>query len=164
MELFIVRHGIAQDSQDLPDAQRALTEEGRRKTRLVARGLKAVDCRPQRVISSPLPRAEQTAQIMAELLCPEAPLETSDLLKPGADVETLISRLTSLDESSVMLVGHMPDVAVLACMLLTKQGFFDIVFKKAGVCCVTFEGPVAAGTGSLQWLMQPAQMQVLAKR
>ena len=169
MELFIVRHGIAQEREEFPslcDEERALTDEGRTKTRQVARALKKLGCRPERIGTSPLRRADETARIIAKVICPEAEMEACDFLKPGGDPREAIRWLRNLDDPrpvGVMIVGHMPDVAELAGVLLVSRAEINIVFKKAGVCCISFEGQPAAGAGVLEWLMQPAQMQSLAE-
>ena len=64
----------------------------------------------------------------------------------------------------MMAVGHMPDLAVLASVLLAKGSCLDIVFKKSGVCCISFDGPTKASAGRLDWLMQPKHLRALAKR
>ena len=162
MELFIVRHGIAEEkSPGQSDDERRLTAEGRRETRFVARALRRLDCRPQVIFSSPLPRAHETAVILAKLLCPDEAVETSDFLTPMADSAACIRWLHTLKQDSVMLVGHMPNLGGLVCKLLARDALFDIVFKKAGCGCIVFEGPPAASRGRLQWLIQPDQLRAL---
>jgi len=166
MELFIVRHGIAEEREETAgrtDEERALTEEGRRRTRTIARALKKIGCQPERVGTSPLVRADETARIIAKVICPEATVEACDFLKPGGDAREAVRWLRTLEEQSVMIVGHMPDVAELAGVLLVNRGEFNMVFKKAGVCCIGFEKSPAGGAGVLEWLMQPAQLQAMAQ-
>ena len=112
--------------------------------------------------TSPLPRAEETARIMAEVLCPDVPFEKCEFLRIGASAESVVGWLKGLREDSVMIVGHMPGVAEIASSLLTKRPGLDIVFKKAAVCCISFEGAPASGSGRLEWLLQPAQLSALA--
>jgi phosphohistidine phosphatase len=164
MELYIVRHGIAQEQGEggPADAERALTPDGRRKARRAAKGLKALGCRPGRLATSPLLRAEQTARIMAQVLCPDAPFEECEFLRPGVTPDAVARWLKGLREGSVMIVGHMPDVAEVASGLLTKGAGLDIAFKKAAVCCISFDAAPDMGTGRLEWLLQPAQLSALA--
>ena len=168
MELFIVRHGIAQDRDDPSvrcDAERVLTPEGVKRTRQAALGLKALGCRPQRIATSPLPRAEQTARTMAEVLCPDIPVDVCEFLAltNGGEQESL-AWLRGVKEGSVMLVGHMPDVADLASSLVSDGPAIDIVFKKAAVCCISFDGTPRKAAGRLEWLLQPAQLRAIGER
>ena len=166
MDLFIVRHGIAQE-RDAPgvrrDADRTLTDEGRRRTAIAARGLRALGCAPDVIGTSPLPRAEETARIMAEVLSPDVVVEVCDFLAPGGDINDLVTWLRAADAESAMIVGHMPDVAETVVALLTKRGDVDVQFKKAGTCCLRFGGTPARGQACLMWLIQPKQLRALAE-
>jgi phosphohistidine phosphatase len=161
MELYIVRHGIAEDLGDgeaRTDAERALTEKGHRRTRQVAQGLAALGIEPERIATSPLRRAEQTAAIVAEVLCPGHEPEPCDLLCPGATAADVVAWLAEETPRSAMIVGHMPDMAVIASQFLSGGDGVDVTFKKAGACCIEFDGGPCEGAGSLVWLMQPRQI------
>src|SRR5262249_37218201 len=97
MELYIVRHGIAVDREDPkcpPDPERFLTEEGRDKTRQVAKGMAEVASVPDLILSSPYLRAFQTAEIFAdELEYAKHKIRKSDLLLPGAEPLQLFREL-----------------------------------------------------------------------
>ncbi len=164
MELYIVRHGIAEPRGEDPDAERALTPKGAARMARVARGLRALKCRPGRVLTSPLRRAEQTARILAEALCPDAPLVMCQQLAPGASVSQMVSELAAVAEESVMVVGHSPDLSRLAARLLCTRGKAETVLKKGAACCLTFEGAAAPGAGRLEWLLQPAQLRALGRK
>jgi len=165
MIVYIVRHGIAQEPHQQgvrSDAERSLTKEGRERTREVARGLRALDCKPDRVASSPHRRAEETARIMAEVLNADATVELCDFLTPERDPGDAVAWLQKLSEESIMVVGHMPDVNILASVLLAGRADIEIEFKKAAVCCIRFEDRTRAGAGALEWLLQPGQLRALA--
>ena len=167
MELYIVRHGDAGQAMRVrrrADAERELTREGRQETAELAQALWALGCSPERIGTSPLVRARQTAEILADLLDAEQELESCEFLAPGSDAEALIRWLSEVRADSVMIVGHMPDLAHLASAMLAPKASLDIVFKKSGVCCISFDGIPAAGEGRLEWLMQPKQLRGLAKR
>ena len=117
-----------------------------------------------RIGTSPLVRARQTAEILADVLDAEKELESCEFLSPGSDVEALIRWLRDVRADSVMIVGHMPDLAHLASAMLAPKASLDIAFKKSGVCCVSFDGMPAAGAGRLEWLLQPKQLRGLDKR
>ncbi len=114
MELYIVRHGEAGQAmlvRGRADDARELTREGRKETAEVAKALRALGCSPERIGTSPLPRARQTAEILAEALDAEKELESCKFLSPGSDAEALIRWLRDARADSVMIVGHMPDLA-----------------------------------------------------
>jgi len=165
MELYIVRHGPAEECGEGPDAERALTPKGAARMGQVARGLRALECRPGRVLTSPLRRAEQTARILAEALCPDAPFEMCEQLAPGASAAQLVAELAGAAEECVMMVGHNPDLPALAARLLCNRCKADVHFRKGAVCCLSFDAAPAFGAGRLEWHLQPAQLRALgAKR
>jgi len=166
VQLYIVRHGIAQPRGAAGvscDAERALTPKGRRRTRLAAEGLTALGCRPERIGTSPLRRCEETAVIIADVVCPEAPVEVCEFLAPGAVVEDVLDWMGRFVHDSMMIVGHMPDVAEIASGLLSAGTGLDMVFKKAGACSIWFDGEAARQVGRLEWLLQPRHLCALAK-
>ena len=167
MELFIVRHGIAQDRDDptvRSDGERELTREGRDKTALAAEGLKRMGCRPELIAASPLVRAQQTAEVIAEVLCPEVAVQTCEGLGPGGGTGEIIEWLRPLAENSVMLVGHMPNVAETTGVLLAGRASVEMVFKKAATCCILFDGAPEAGRGVLKWLLQQRELRARAEK
>ena len=166
MELFIVRHGIAQARGTAglrSDAERSLTPKGRQRARQAAEGLRAMGCRPGRIGTSPLPRAEQTARIIGEALGCGAAVEVCQFLAPGANADDVTPWLGQ-DDVDAMIVGHMPDVADIASELLSGGGRLSIVFKKSAACCIAFDGRPAAGEGRLEWLIQPRQLRSLPEK
>jgi len=165
MQLYLVRHGVAQERTDedaRPDSERHLTPRGRQRTARVAEGLAALGCSPDRIATSPLCRCDETARILAKALCGDASYEVCAFLAPGAEAAELVAWLRQCEGDSVMVVGHMPDVAEIASDLLATGGGVRITFKKAAVCCIVFDGPPGEGAGRLQWLLQPRQFRALA--
>src|SRR5262249_59652483 len=100
-ELYILRHGIAVEhgTPGIPDDERPLTPEGRRRMRQIARGLRRLDLRPDRIVTSPLPRASATAEIVAGVLEPEQGLETADVLRAGSDARAIRDLLSPRADS-----------------------------------------------------------------
>lgn len=164
MQLYLVRHGIALDvGQEgvTRDGDRPLSKEGIRKTQEVGRGLAALGVHPDRIVSSPLVRAEQTARILAaELALPGDP-EPCDLLQPGESPADFTAWLAKQKVDSLLAVGHLPDVAELTSHLIAGTPNANVLFKKAAACCIHFEESPARGTGCLEWLMQPGQIRHL---
>jgi phosphohistidine phosphatase len=166
MDLYLVRHGIAVERGTegvRTDADRMLSEEGQARTGAVARGLSAMGCAPGRIASSPLVRAWQTAEIMARDLDTTAEPEVLHALAIGSEPEAVVDWLAHQDDESIMLVGHMPDMAELASLLLAGDAPAEVRFKKAAVACFSFVERVKAGHGCLEWLLQPRQLRMLGK-
>jgi phosphohistidine phosphatase len=165
MELIVVRHGIAVELGTAGvrrDGDRMLSKEGQRKTRLAAEGLAALGIRPDLIATSPLVRAVETARILANALGVRRPLETSDVLAPGWSPEETIAWLRERSESSLMLVGHMPDVADLAATLASGSQEMGLEFKKACVCGLTCPPPVRKGGAALRYHLPPSVLRRLA--
>ena len=115
MIVYLLRHGIAMDLGERGvtcDEDRMLSAEGVRKTGRALRGLAALECNPQTIFSSPLVRAVETAELAAAAL--DCPVAFTDLLVPEADPHRTIAWLGTLSQDSLMLVGHMPQLAALA--------------------------------------------------
>ncbi len=115
MRLYVMRHGPAEDhAASGRDFDRALTASGRDRVRDVAKALSADDEQPHAVVSSPLVRALQTAEIVANVAKVEGAIETRRELAPGGDAMALVRQLVSAGTKRVMLVGHEPDLGELA--------------------------------------------------
>ncbi len=163
MVVYFVRHGIAEEGASMDDDLRRLSEDGRARTVQVGRGLRAIGCEPELMACSPLARAEETAEILADQLRVSLPPSPLPCLRPGGNFAEFMSWLEQLDVGSVMVVGHMPDIAEFAQRCMTGRILFSMTFKKAAACCVEFEEEPAAGRGRLEWLMQPGQLRQLAR-
>ena len=160
MELYIVRHGIAEDigqGDACTDAERALTRKGRARARLVAEALGRLGCRPDCIATSPLRRARQTADILAAALCHGLEPQECGFLAPGADAAKLLHWLGHAGFGALMVVGHMPDLALMASELIAGDGWAAIEFRKGGACRIDFEDKAAKAAGRLIWLIQPRQ-------
>ncbi len=161
MELYVIRHGIAENSavRGGDDRARALTKNGREKVRAVAAFLKKQGACPALFLSSPITRALETAEILREG-CPGAK-ETviTDLLKPGGSYDPLIDFLNGLDVESVAVVGHEPFLSGFVSYCLSRSKMPFVRMKKAGVAAITCVGPLEPGACELMWLLGPAQMQ-----
>jgi len=163
MLVYFVRHGIAVDGASMEDDLRPLPPEGRERAAQIGRGLRQAGCAPDLVATSPLVRAAETAEILAgELHVPSAPVSLP-CLRPGGNFAEFMIWLEALASESVLLVGHLPDIAEFAQRCLTGRIQFSMTFKKAAVCCVEFEEEPAAGRGRLEWLIQPGQLRRLAR-
>lgn len=161
MNLYLVRHGIAVDlgMPECPtEAERFLTEEGVRKTRLAAQGLRALNIVPDALFSSPFTRAHQTAKIMAEVLGYKGRITVTDSLLPEAPPDDFLTEIRRLKKNDIMCFGHAPSIDDLLSFAL-GVGHFLTKLKKAGVAGLHIEPPFER-PGTLLFLLTP---QVLAK-
>ena len=152
--LYFVRHGKAgHHSMAADDDERALTDAGVDALRGAAPIWRRLNLRPDIVISSPLPRALQTAElVMSGLGMPDQPI-VDDRLRPGASWVNLARAMAAhADARRVMFVGHEPDLSS-AVSLLT--GAASVRMRKGGVACVEFPGVPEPGAGELAWLLDP---------
>jgi phosphohistidine phosphatase len=139
MELFLIRHGIAGDRDPVKypdDEKRPLTEKGRSKTQEVAQSLANIGLRFDLMLTSPLLRAHQTAEILQKIgLCDR--LEEFTALAPDGDIQVWINwwleSRYNRDNSSIALVGHQPDLGNWAEMLVWGSPKEKLVVKIAGV-------------------------------
>lgn len=157
--LYLMRHGIAEEpSRGVADAERALTDEGVRKTTRVAEGLRALAVRPDAILSSPLRRAQETARIAGRILAPDCEIELTPLLAGGTAPEVVVTGLRPPKRAShILLVGHQPDLGELASYLLTGAAHrAPLPFKKAGVAAIEIDGLPPRSSGLLHWFAPPA--------
>lgn len=163
MELYIVRHGIAAERGGAqPDAERPLTPEGIAKMEESAKGLATLVDTVNLIASSPLRRARETAQIVADALGFKGAIEISELLLPSADpAETLrwISRKKNVERAVV--AGHEPHCSQFASLLMGAAPS-SIEFKKGAVCRIDIPSAASAGKGMLIWHLSPKVLRGLA--
>ncbi|MDP6523009.1 MAG: histidine phosphatase family protein [Kiritimatiellia bacterium] len=165
MHLFLVRHGHAVDVQSSglgSDAKRVLSDKGLVRTRQAARGFAVLETPVSRIVSSPLIRARQTAEIFAEELGYTGRMIIREELEPGADPSALLPWLRGLTERPTMLVGHMPNVAVLSGLLVCGSDVTDFRFKKTSVCCLSIDRGLLPGTACVDSFIPPSVLRRLA--
>lgn len=166
MELILFRHGIAveRDEWDGPDEQRPLTHRGAEKTREAIEGLLRLDVAPTHLLASPLVRAQETAGLAREILRIRPESQIHEELLPGMPPDKLIPVLHLLpSDASVLCVGHEPHLGQAAGLMLFGDPVEGLSLKKAGACCIRFDGAPRAGTGQLRWWLTPAQLRSLGK-
>jgi phosphohistidine phosphatase len=166
MQVLVIRHAIAEDRATFAqtgedDGQRPLTDEGRRRMEIAARGLRALVGSLDLIAASPLTRARQTAEIVAAAFG-NLPVETSVALSPGRppdDVVEWLKHHAALE--CVAIVGHEPDLSDLVSYLLLDEGTSFFVFKKGGACLLEFAGRIGPGDAILRWLLRPKHLRAL---
>jgi phosphohistidine phosphatase len=184
MQLVLIRHARAEERALFKrDRTRALTGDGRRRMRKAARGLQALVPGLTGIATSPLLRARQTAEIVATA-CNTPAARPLTALAPGGAAHTVLAWLRAQPaDATLALVGHEPDLGLLAGWLLCgdrhgwrqcgarsrpcgdkrrssssakKTGF--VQFKKGAAAMIEFTGAPAAGKGTLAWLLTAAQL------
>jgi len=164
--LWIVRHGIAQErASGERDDLRRLTAPGRVRMRRAAEGLVALGVRPTAIFTSPLPRAAETAAIIAEALRGRVVPRTLEALGPGTPPVDVLHALRSLTRAQgVMLVGHEPTLGELAALLLTgsTEGL-RVRLKKGGCLALSLESLFPPSGTCLEWHATPKQLRRLAR-
>jgi phosphohistidine phosphatase len=121
MRLYIMRHGPAEESSPSGrDYDRPLSEPGRTRTNAVAHELARRGERPQKIFSSPLVRARQTADIVARVL--GIAVEIRDELAPSEAAPDIVREINDAALERVLLVGHAPDVSILVADLIGSRG------------------------------------------
>jgi len=164
MEVIFFRHGIAVDQAQWKgdDAGRPLTPEGAERTKLAARGLQTLKVRPDVLLSSPLVRAKQTAELVKQELDSTAKIEVVDDLSPEAAPERLLTRLEAYaDDSVVLCVGHEPHLSTTMSAMISGKTAASLEMKKSAACALHFAGQPQAGAGTLLWLIPPKVLRVL---
>ena len=166
MDLLIVRHAIAFERDRHrwhEDATRPLSPAGIRRARKAAAGLKELTSRPQRLLTSPLVRARQTAQILTDIAGWPAAEEAPEL-SPGEPVLAVLDLLAKDRSKLTAVVGHQPDLGhLLAACLLGGSSSLPIEMKKNAVACVSFDGKPRAGHAALKWLATPRMLRALRR-
>lgn len=130
--------------------------------RKAARGLKRLKVLPELILSSPLPRAKQTAQILVDALGSRIPLTEVPALTPSgkrADVYRQITAHKTIE--SLMLVGHQPSLGEIAGEIVWGSTGCYIELKKGGVCAIDVERFLPTPGGTLVWLLTPSILREL---
>ncbi len=152
--LYFLRHADAVPAGAGGDGARRLSRKGVTAMRAASPVWQHLNLRPEVVISSPLPRALETAELLVAALEGRThALVPDDRLSPGAGWSELAQALAAHpDARRVMFVGHEPDLSS-AIELLT--GATAVRMRKGGLACVEFPGTPEPGTGELAWLIDP---------
>jgi phosphohistidine phosphatase len=160
MKLYVMRHGPAEEQATSGvDGDRALTASGRSRVQAVAHRLTELGEEPLFVVTSPLVRAVQTAEIVAlatKLSDRDGSLEVRRGIAPGGDGVALAHALVAEGRKRVMLVGHEPDLSELVGSLV--EGSFGRSFDKAMV--VGLHLPSATGRGRLRFVLDPRTLKL----
>lgn len=163
-ELYLIRHGVAEERGDAwpDDSKRPLTDDGTSRMRKAARGLSRLGVTFDIVLTSPLVRARQTAEIVAGGLAPRPSLVNIESLAPDAGYAALMADLEKhARKPRIALVGHEPDIGELAARLIGSRRAIE--FKKGAICRIDLDEIPPSGPGQLRWFVTPKILLALKK-
>ena len=159
LELYLVRHGeAAERGKEYPDdSKRPLTSQGLSRLRKEAHALNALGVSFDLIITSPLVRTRQTADVLAEEMKSKPPVTTSDALAPAGSQASVMQELGKhMRKARVALVGHEPNIGELAARLIGARAPME--FKKGAICRIDFEVFPPKGIGQLRWFLTPRML------
>ena len=167
MRLLLIRHAIAEEREDFArtgkdDGLRPLTEDGRKRMKQAARGLRGIVPEIELLATSPLTRAAQTGAILDSVYSGIDVVEV-DELSPETTPEQFLRWLRQQKEDLIAAVGHEPSLSQILGWFLTGTDRRLFVFRKGGACLLEFgDDEPAGGTATLLWALTPAQLRMLA--
>ncbi|HZZ39632.1 MAG TPA: phosphohistidine phosphatase SixA [Acidobacteriaceae bacterium] len=154
MNLYILRHASAGTRRANPkiDVKRPLDKEGKQQSLLVGGFLNSLNIQFDRVVSSGLKRALQTASLVANETGYDSKIEISDALAPDAGVQKFRDLVRTLEQyDNVLVVGHNPNLAVFFGSLLSPSGRMSTRLRKGAVARID----CTRLPGTLHWLVDP---------
>jgi phosphohistidine phosphatase len=159
LELYLIRHGVAAErGEEFPDdSKRPLTSEGIARLRKEAKAIEGLGVGFDQILSSPLLRARQTADVFAEELKGKPPIANTDALTPAGSPGAVIQELGKhMRKARVALVGHEPNMGELAAFLIGAK--VPLPFKKGAICRIDFSVFPPKGKGELCWFVTPKML------
>jgi phosphohistidine phosphatase len=156
MQLYLLRHGIAEEGgAGMNDADRSLTTDGRRKLKQVLQAAVEAQVKPALILTSPLKRAVQTAELAKGTLGYKDEILRTKALVPGSTVELVWDEIrVHKDKQSLMLVGHNPLFDSLGGYLLGQPGL-QLDFKKGAILRIDVDTFSTHPKGVLRWYLTP---------
>lgn len=163
LELYLIRHGVAAErGEEYPDdSKRPLTGRGMARLREEAKALNALEITFDVIITSPLVRTRQTADIIAETMQSKPQVVTSDALAPAGTPAGVVQELARhAKKARIALVGHEPNLGELAGRLIGARS--PIEFKKGAICRIDFDILPPKSLGQLQWFITPRMLRSIS--
>ena len=166
LDVYLIRHAAAEERGPAwpDDDLRPLSAEGRAGMGKAARGLVRLGVTFNVILTSPLVRARQTADVVAEAFDARPPIVVVDALAPGGgDADLLVELTKHSHRRGIALVGHEPDLGELAARLVGSRR--ALAFKKGAVCRIGMESLTEsippARPGTLRWFLTPAILRAI---
>ncbi|MDE1725948.1 MAG: phosphohistidine phosphatase SixA [Thaumarchaeota archaeon] len=165
MDLFILRHGEAGRSSATvrDDSKRTLSVEGEKEVKDISKGIKSLGIEFDYILTSPLLRSKQTAELVSKIIMPKNPIKELDELKPEGNKLQFYNKLSNLkQDSSVLIVGHEPYLSELIGEAIS-HGECKIDLKKASLARIRITITLPKLKGELRWLLTPKHLKRMAR-
>lgn len=164
LELYLIRHGIAAERGDQypDDSKRPLTSQGISRLKQEAKALDELEVSIGVILTSPLVRAKQTAEVISEGMKGHPQVVTTDALAPAGAAAGVMQEISKhLRKGSIALVGHEPNIGELAARLIGART--PIEFKKGAICRIDVAALPPTGPGQLRWFLTPRILRKVGK-
>ena len=153
MNIYLVRHTEAEKSAfGKKDYERQLTQHGEVKIKNAAEGWKSLIPSIDLIVSSPLVRAVQTAEIIKNVYNFSKDIIIDKAISPGSHTEQICEVANTYDVENIFFVGHQPDLGEHASNLISSEGAL-IEFKKGTIAKISFSGKAKLSRGILEFLI-----------
>jgi len=156
MQVYLLRHGAAESAPPGgSDDERKLTAEGRDEVRRAVEGARRIRMAPTLILSSPLVRAGETAEIAATVLGYTGNILRTEALVPSASPQEVWDEIRSRQtEMQILLAGHEPLLSQLASYLLDSPAL-QVEMRKAAIVRIDLDRFASHPHGILKWMAPP---------
>jgi len=155
LRVYVLRHGIAEDAPPGgSDADRALTQEGKQKLRRVLERARDAGADPGLILTSPLKRAVETAEIAATVLRGGSELVRTNALLPAGSPERVWKEIRAHKVEELLIAGHEPLLSGVVAYLLGSPAV-QVNMKKAALVSIELETAHPQPGGALNWMLTP---------
>jgi phosphohistidine phosphatase len=158
MKIYLVRHGeaVAAGGVANRDAERKLTARGEAAAKMMGQVLAHIDPDVRAILTSPLARAVQTGKILRHELYDRPVLHVSENLSPGFRPKSLLDEILLMGSgSSVVAVGHQPDLSQLIGYLIADSQHVAVAMTTLAIAGVELDGSATHARAQLSWLLTP---------
>jgi len=161
MEIYLMQHGPALPKEQ--DPEEGLSPNGMERIHASGKALKKMGVSFDVILSSPKKRSKQTASIVAEEVGfpSDTIIQTEKVKALTPPVETIAILAEYSGKQRILIAGHLPSVAEVASLLLTKGPKVTIEFEKGGCCRIDVED-LSIHAGRLKWYLTPEQLVLVA--
>jgi phosphohistidine phosphatase len=166
MDLFVLRHGEA--GKTIPsgssDSKRPLTIAGEKEIVIISKVLRKMGVRLDVILTSPLKRARQTADIVAKEFKAQNKVRQMRELSPEGDRKALYQSLSSFKEgTTILLVGHSPHLSDMVGEIVSDDSSLRLDLKKGGIVRIRITAAAPKLKGELRWLISPRLSRLISK-